>query len=74
MYIVKTGNAVKKFSVKCDATEYFKNRLVKTIKNNPYLTGLEKMSVITAIDGFMYRFLVGIDNSINAFGIELKSE
>lgn len=55
MYIVKTGNAVKKFSVKCDATEYFKNRLVKIIKNNPYLTGLEKMSTIAAIDGFMYR-------------------
>lgn len=74
MYIVKTGNAVKKFSVKCDATEYFKNRLVKIIKNNPYLTGLEKMSTIAAIDGFMYRFRSGIDNSINAFGIELKSE
>jgi hypothetical protein len=74
MYIVKTGNAVKKFSVKCNAMEYFKNRLVKTIKNNPYLTGLEKMSVIAAIDGFMYRFRSGIDNSVNAFGIELKSE
>ena len=74
MYIVKTGNAVKKFRVKCDATEYFKNRLVKIIKNNPYLTGLEKMSTIAAIDGFMYRFRGGIDNSINAFGIELKSE
>ena len=74
MYIVKTGNAVKKCSVKCDATEYFKNRLVKIIKNNPYLTGLEKMSTIAAIDGFMYRFRGGIDNSINAFGIELKSE
>lgn len=74
MYIVKTGNAVKKFIVKCDATEYFKNLLIKTIKNNPYLTGLEKMSVITAVDGFMYRFRDGIDNSVNAFGIELKSE
>ena len=74
MYIVKTGNAVKKFSVRCDAAEYFKNRLVKTIKGNSYLTGLEKMATITAIDGFMYRFRSGIDNSINAFGIELKSE
>ena len=32
------------------------------------------MATITAIDGFMYRFRGGIDNSINAFGIELKSE
>lgn len=74
MYIVKTGNIVKKFSVKYDAAEYFKSRLVKTIKNNPYLTGLEKMSTIAAIDGFMYRFHGGIDNNVNAFGIELKSE
>lgn len=74
MYIVKTGNAVKKFSVKCNAMEYFKNRLVKAIKGNSYLTGLEKMATIAAIDDFMYRFRGGIDNSINAFGIELKSE
>lgn len=32
------------------------------------------MATITAIDGFMYRFRCGLDNSINAFGIELKSE
>lgn len=74
MYIVKTGNAVKKFSVRSDAAEYFKNRLVKAIKGNSYLTGLEKMATIAAIDGFMYRFRSGIDNSINAFAIELKSE
>lgn len=74
MYIVKTGNTVKKFSVKYEATEYFKHRLEKTIKGNPYLTGLEKMATIAAIDGFMYRFRGGIDNNINAFGIELKSE
>lgn len=54
--------------------EYFKNRLVKTVKNSPYLTGLEKMATISAIDGFMYRFRGGADNSVNAFGIELKSE
>lgn len=74
MYIVKTGSTIKKFSVKCDAAEYFKNRLVKTVKNSPYLTGLEKMATIAAIDGFMYRFRSGVDNSVNAFGIELKSE
>lgn len=74
MYIVKIGNTIKKFNVKYDAMEYFKNRLVKTVKNSPYLTGLEKMATIAAIDGFMYRFRGGIDNSINAFGIELKSE
>jgi hypothetical protein len=74
MYIVKTGNTVKKFSVKYEAAEYFKHRLEKTIKGNPYLTGLEKMATIAAIDGFMYRFRGGIDNNINAFGIELKSE
>lgn len=74
MYIVKTGNTVKKFSVKYEAAEYFKHRLEITIKGNPYLTGLEKMATIAAIDGFMYRFRSGIDNSINAFGIKLKSE
>ena len=74
MYIVKTGNTVKKFSVKYEAAEYFKHRLEKTIKGNPYLTGLEKMATIAAIDSFMYRFRGGIDNNINSFGIELKSE
>lgn len=74
MYIVKTGNIVKSFSVKYEAAEYFKHCLEKTIKDSPYLTGLEKMSTIAAIDGFMYRFRGGIDNSVNAFGIELRSE
>lgn len=74
MYIVKTENIVKKFSAKYEAAEYFKHRLKKTIKDSPYLTGLEKMSTIAAIDGFMYRFRGGIDNNINAFGIELNCE
>lgn len=74
MYIVKTGESVKKFVVKYDAAEYFKSRLVETIKKSPYLTGLEKMTTIAAIDGFMFRFRGGIDDSVNAFGIELKSE
>lgn len=74
MYIVKIGNTIKKFNIKYDAMEYFKNRLVKTVKNSPYLTGLKKMATISAIDGFMYRFRGGADNSVNAFGIELKSE
>lgn len=74
MYIVKTGKMAKKFDVKYDAAEYFKNRLVKTIKNSPYLTGLEKMETIAAIDGFMFRFRGGLDTEVKAFGIELKSE
>lgn len=74
MYIVKTGNIVKKFSAKYEAMEYFKHRLEKAIKDCPHLTGLEKMSTIAAIDDFMYRFRRGIDNNINAFAIELKSE
>lgn len=74
MYIVKTGNIVKKFSVKYDAAEYFKSHLKETIKRNLYLTGLEKMATLAAIDGFMYRFRGGIDTEVKAFGIELKSE
>lgn len=74
MYTVKTGNTVKKFVVKYDAAEYFKSRLEETIKRSPYLTGLEKMATLVAIDGFMYRFRGGLDTEVKAFGIELKSE